>query len=268
MSAPRVRRTVVSRSGSGPASSTRSGGRGCSTTTRLSGSTGPGWRPTARSRRHHWVAPRRARIPLTGVKRGETFGSLRGERGSGRAGTRRRQPTGPAAPRPDPELDPDRAAEADQEPAARAVSRRRLLRTLDRSTRARARLYAAHPRSRRRDQVESTRPRLEGTTLGRRGLPLLAEPKPRHPDPLVKERREPPRPPPTRQRPDRLQKSKHRQTRRPNGIGPKRGRDSGRRHRRLPRDPDALRPGGERDRRKLQSASARRGRTELTRPHR
>ena len=37
--------------------------------------------------------------------------------------------------------------------------------------------------------------------------PLLAEPQPRDPDPLVEERRQSPRPPPTRQRPHRLQES-------------------------------------------------------------
>ena len=50
----------------------------------------------------------------------------------------------------------------------------------------------------------------------------MAQPKPRDPDPLVEERREPPRPAPTRQRTDRLQESPRSTTRsRPNGIGPK-----------------------------------------------
>ena len=51
----------------------------------------------------------------------------------------------------------------------------------------------------------------------------MAQPQPRDPDPLVEERRQPPCPPPTRQRPDRLQESPYRPTRpRPSGIGPKR----------------------------------------------
>ena len=51
----------------------------------------------------------------------------------------------------------------------------------------------------------------------------MAQPQPRDPDPLVEERREPPRPAPTRRRPDRLQESPRRPTRpRPSGIGPKR----------------------------------------------
>ncbi len=51
----------------------------------------------------------------------------------------------------------------------------------------------------------------------------LAEPKPRHPHPLVQEGLQPPRPAPARLRPDRLQESPHRVTRHsPTGIGPKR----------------------------------------------
>ena len=53
------------------------------------------------------------------------------------------------------------------------------------------------------------------------GLPLVAEPQPGDPDPLVQKGREPPRATPARQRSDRLQESSPRHTcRHPTGIGP------------------------------------------------
>lgn len=79
--------------------------------------------------------------------------------------------------------------------------------------------FTPHIRSRGEELAERVRqPGWRGQALGRRGRPFLAQPQPRHPHPLVQERREPPRPAPTRQRPDRVQESPHR---RPTGIGPK-----------------------------------------------
>ncbi len=50
----------------------------------------------------------------------------------------------------------------------------------------------------------------------------MAQPQPGNPDPLVQEGGEPPRPPPARQRHDRLQASARRtNSNRPTGIGPK-----------------------------------------------
>ena len=65
-----------------------------------------------------------------------------------------------------------------------------------------------------------TRASLACAPLGGRGLPLVAQPQPRDPHPLVQKGRQPPRPAPTRLRPDRLQEGPHRPTRRPTGIGP------------------------------------------------
>ena len=69
-----------------PACSTRSGGKGCSTTTSRSGSTGPGCPVTAQAGKHRSEVRRPARIPLIEQKGGETFASLRGGRGPGRGG--------------------------------------------------------------------------------------------------------------------------------------------------------------------------------------
>ncbi len=57
--------------------------------------------------------------------------------------------------------------------------------------------------------------------MGRRGLSLMTQPQPGDPDPLVQEGREPPRPPPARQRHNRLQASARRaHSDPPTGIGP------------------------------------------------
>ncbi|MEJ7792428.1 MAG: transposase [Gaiellaceae bacterium] len=66
--APPLRRTGVFRSGSRRACSTRSGGRGCSSTTAWSGSTGSGWPPTGRWARHRWAGRRPDPIRLKGKK--------------------------------------------------------------------------------------------------------------------------------------------------------------------------------------------------------
>src|SRR6059058_748744 len=67
--------------------------------------------------------------------------------------------------------------------------------------------------------------------LGGRGLPLLAQPQPGAPDPLVEETQQPPRAPPTRLRPDRIQEGPRRPTRScPTGIGPKYRAGDGRIH--------------------------------------
>ena len=166
-----------------------------------------------------------ARIPLIEQKGGETFASLRGGRGPDRAGARRRQPPRPEAPSPDARLDPDRARPT-RRPSSRRVCAWTAATTPRGSTSSRrARLHAAHPQPRRRDPAEAAHPRLARPALGRRSLPLLAQPQPRPPDPLVEERRQPPRPAPTRLRTDRLQESPRRPTRsRPTGIGPKSAR--------------------------------------------
>ncbi len=56
-----------------------------------------------------------------------------------------------------------------------------------RETRRDATIRCAHPDSRRGDRREGPRPRMARQTVGRRGLPLVAEPQPRDPDPLVQE---------------------------------------------------------------------------------
>src|SRR4029453_892790 len=79
-----------------------------------------------------------------------------------------------------------------------------------------------HRAPQRRARAETNDTGMAPPALGRRGLPLLAEPQPRPPDPLVEETREPPRLAPTRLRPDRVQEGPRRPTRsRPTGIGPK-----------------------------------------------
>jgi hypothetical protein len=85
----------------------------------------------------------------------------------------------------------------------------------------RARAHAPYPHARRGDRRQAAHARVARPPLGGRGLPLVAEPKPRHPHPLVQKGPQPPRPAPTRLRPDRLQKSASGPTRRPTGIGPK-----------------------------------------------
>ena len=73
------RRIGASGSGRRRACSSSSGGRGCSPTTPSTGSSGSGWRWTARWARRHSAASRPARIPLTELKRGETIAPHRGQ---------------------------------------------------------------------------------------------------------------------------------------------------------------------------------------------
>ena len=219
-SVPRRRRTAASRSGSRPASSTRSGGRALLSTTPWSGSTGPGWPPTGRWGRHRWVARRRGRTRQTGQKGGETFASVRG------AGV----PIGLAhdgANRHDSKL---LGVTFDSIPVQRPkpTKRRPQGLCLDRGYDYPGCTSGSPSKDWRRTSggaatrsARSSQPRLESAPLGRRSLPLLAQPQPRPADPLVEEGRQPPRPAPARQRTDRLQESPRRPTRRrPTGIGP------------------------------------------------
>ena len=153
--------------------------------------------------------------------RGETIGSQRRRGSPGRARARRRQPQRSQAAERHARLDPDRAPRPERDLAAGHLPRPGLRqRRLARAGR-RLRAHPAHPQPRRGDQAQGPHSRLARAPLGRRGLPLMAQPQPRDPDPLVEERREPPRPAPTRRRPDRLQESPRRPTRpRPSGIGP------------------------------------------------
>ena len=75
-----------------------------------------------------------------------------------------------------------------------------------------AQRFVPHIRARGEDTKAGFAIRLEVQAVGRRGLPLVAEPQPRDPHQMVKEGREPPRPAPARQRPDRLQESPRRHT--------------------------------------------------------
>jgi len=84
-------------------------------------------------------------------------------------------------------LGPDRASRGKRRAAAGAVPRPRLRRRHDARARRRARLHRAHPQPRRGDRPQRAQARLEGPALGRGGLPLLAQPQPGDPHPLVKE---------------------------------------------------------------------------------
>jgi hypothetical protein len=102
------------------------------------------------------------------------------------------------------------------------VPRRRLRLSLGQRPRGRPRLHRPRPSPRRRARAQTIHTGMARPPLGRRGLSLLAQPQPCPPDPLVKETPKPPRAPPTRLRPDRVQESPRSPTRpRPTEIGPK-----------------------------------------------
>ncbi len=179
-------------------------------------SSGSGWRWTARSERHRWVASSPAPIPLTEQKKGETIAPHRGQGHPGRdracgCGPKRLQ----ARPRHD-RVDPDQPSQADPEATARALPRPRL--RLQRSTRTarRVRLHRAHSRPRRRSESDQTRSWLPRPPLGRRAHPFLAESLPPHPHPLGETRRHLPRHAPPRLRTDQLARG---QLGAPIGIG-------------------------------------------------
>ncbi len=163
----------------------------------------------------------RLRIPLIEPKRGETFGSQRGRRGPGRAGARRRQPPRPEAARADARAHPDRATRADASSSRRGSAWTAA--TTQRPTPAsspRQRGYTPHIRARGEEiKLKVRTPGWRARRWVVEAMPLLAEPQPRPPHPLVQEGREPPRAAPARQRPDRLQESTHCPARRPTGIG-------------------------------------------------
>ena len=141
-----------------PGCFTRSGGRGCSSTTRWSGSIGTGWQPTARWRKRRWAVTALVPIPPIGRKGGETFASLRDARGADRAGARRRQPPRLEAASADARLDPDHAARAEREAAAGALPRPRPRLPVGQGTCRGLPPGAAHPRPRRRVRDRLTTP--------------------------------------------------------------------------------------------------------------
>ena len=155
--------------------------------------------------------PKTGPNPTDRAKRGRSarFSARRG--GPDRARARRREPQRPQAPdAPTLRLDPDRAARADGRAAARLC--------LDRATTppkpASWRVdhgYTPHIRA-RGEEIE-----LRRSTPGWRARRWVVEAchswlnrNRAHPHPLVEERREPPRPAPARQRPDRLQEGPRR----------------------------------------------------------
>ncbi len=181
------------------------GGVGWPPTTTSTGSSGSGWRWTVRPPRRRSVAAIPARIRLIELKGGEAEPPHRGSRDPDRDSRRRRQPQRPPARPTDDRVDPDQAPHTDKEAPAGPLPRRRLRKQRDPPARARVRLHRAHPLPRRREKGARTRGRLPRPPLGRRTNPLLAQPLPRDPDPLVKETREPPRPAPPRLRPHHLE---------------------------------------------------------------
>ena len=163
-------------SGSGPrrACFSSSGGAGCSPTTTRRGSSGSGWRWTARSARRPSAASGPAPIPPTELK-----GAKRSLLCEGKGVPLGIEPAG--ANLNDFKLvratiaSSRSSAQADPGVAARALPGQRL--RLPRGVRARrrVRVHRPHPRSRRRSQGTQTRGRLPRPSLGRRAHPLLAQ---------------------------------------------------------------------------------------------
>ena len=151
--------------------------------------------------------PKTGPNPTDRAKRGRSVRSSR--EGAGvpvGLDARRREPQRPQAAEGHARLDPDRASRADPRAARRASASTRPMTTpksaISRSSTASRRTSA--PAARRSTDKART-PGWRARRWVVEAVPLVAEPQPRDPDPLVKEGREPPRPPPTRQRPDRVQ---------------------------------------------------------------
>ena len=158
----------------------------------------------------------RAPIPLTELKRGEALGPHGGRRRADRdchEGANRHDQKLLAETI---EVDPDRAPPSQprrrpRDSAWTAPTTRRRCTSSPLSTASR-RTYA---RAARRSPTSCAR-RAGGRVAGSsKAAPLLAQPQPRHPYPMVQEGREPPRPAAARQRPDRIQEG----PRGPTGIG-------------------------------------------------
>ena len=173
------------------------------------------------------MGERPARIPLIELKGGETLAALRGGGGAGRAGARRRQSPRPQAAEADARLDAHRATRADTEqPQGICLDSGYDNADVTRRSSAEDSPPTSAPAARRSSSRHATP--AGGPALGGRSLPLLAQPQPRAACPLVKEGREPPRPPHARLRAHRLQESPRRPARpRPSGIGLKHVGQSG-----------------------------------------
>src|SRR5580700_1448345 len=148
---------------------------------------------------------RPAPIPLIEPRGGEAFAPRRGAWRPDRDRPRRREPQRPPPAERYTGLRPDRAPGADRGRSPGSLPGQGLRQPRGPRSTPGARLHPSHPPSRRGDRPQAAQPRLAGPPLGHRGVPLVAEPQPGNPRPLVQERREPPRPPTTRQRHDRLQ---------------------------------------------------------------
>jgi hypothetical protein len=102
--------------------------------------------------------------------------------------------------------------------SADSVSGRRLRLPVGLRARSRPWLHRPDPSPQRRARAQTNQVEMASAALGRRGLPLLAQPQPLLAGPLVEETREPPRAASARLRTDRVQESPRRTTRsRPTG---------------------------------------------------
>ena len=125
--------------------------------------------------------------PTDRAKKGEREPPLRGQGDPGRDRARRRQPERPQARPRHARLDPDRPARAHPRTAAGPLPRQGLRQQRGARTAGRVRLHRPHPLPRRRSQSAQTGGRLPRPPLARRTHPLLAQPLPGDPDPLVEE---------------------------------------------------------------------------------
>ena len=161
--------------------------------------------------------PKTGPNPTDRAKRGRSVRfSCEARRGPDRARARRREPQRSQAARADARLDPDRAARADPEQPAGPLPRQGL-RQPD-SARARRSQHGFTPHIRTRGEEIADKVRTPGWRARRWVVEACHSWLNRNrgdPDPLVQEGREPPRPAASRQRPDRIQESPRRHTRRP-----------------------------------------------------